>query len=247
MPQVQVETPHDATACSPIARSSEIQQDCLINWGRKGRPNRRNPLTWCPISDRMRIKGPRIRHMVRRNLVRCHEHLGVTMKRNATLSACRRYRYVLWRVWDSSKPYAMIIGLNPSTADETEDDPTIRRCIRYAKDWGYGGLCMANLFAYRATSPADMFAAEDPIGPDNDTWIRKLAAEAGLVVGAWGNSGTVRNRSSEIRKILPSLKCLRLNGSGEPAHPLYQPRSAVPIEMTSNQKGTPAGAGAPDA
>ncbi len=171
------------------------------------------------------------------------------MKRNAALSACRKYRYSLWRVWDSSRPYAMIIGLNPSTADETEDDPTIRRCIQYARDWGYGGLCMANLFAYRATAPEVMFAAEDPIGPDNDKWLRELAAQAGVVVGAWGNSGTFRNRSLDIRRMFPSLKCLKLNASGEPAHPLYLPKSAVPIEMTSDigVQGTPAGAGAPDA
>ncbi|HHC7270859.1 TPA: DUF1643 domain-containing protein [Vibrio parahaemolyticus] len=67
------------------------------------------------------------------------------MKKTAKLSDCRTYRYELWRIWDEQKPYAMFVGLNPSTADETEDDPTIRRCIYFAKSWGYGGLCMANL------------------------------------------------------------------------------------------------------
>ncbi|GHX72979.1 hypothetical protein VCSRO16_3593 [Vibrio cholerae] len=73
------------------------------------------------------------------------------MKNTAELSKCRKYRYALWRTWDSDKPFAMFIGLNPSTADEKNDDPTLRRCINFAKSWGYGGVCMANLFAFRAT------------------------------------------------------------------------------------------------
>ncbi len=88
------------------------------------------------------------------------------MTRNAHLSICRRYRYALLRRWGEGKN-AMFIGLNPSTADETADDPTIRRCVSFAKAWGFGGLCMANLFAYRATNPADMLMQADPIGPDN--------------------------------------------------------------------------------
>ncbi len=94
------------------------------------------------------------------------------MKTDANLSECRKYRYALWRTWDKSKPYAMFIGLNPSTADETENDPTINRCINYSKDWGFGGLCMVNLFAFRATDPSDMMASKDPIGSDNDDWIK---------------------------------------------------------------------------
>lgn len=97
------------------------------------------------------------------------------MKKTAKLSDCRTYRYELWRTWDESKPYAMFIGLNPSTADETEDDPTIRRCINFAKTWGYGGLCMTNLFAYRATQPEDMKRASDPIGNKNDETLILLA------------------------------------------------------------------------
>ena len=84
------------------------------------------------------------------------------MKKDAQLSTCRKYRYALWRTWDEAKPQVMIIGLNPSTADETKDDPTITRCINFAKAWGYGGVCMANLFAYRATAPSDVKASIDP-------------------------------------------------------------------------------------
>ena len=106
------------------------------------------------------------------------------MKKDAVFSDCRNYRYALWRIWDDAKPYAMFIGLNPSTADETEDDPTIRRCMNFAKDWGYGGLCMTNLFAYRATIPANMMSAADPVGAENNAWLANLAENAGVIVAA---------------------------------------------------------------
>ena len=81
------------------------------------------------------------------------------MKSGAIFSSCRKYRYALWRNWDETKPCVMIIGLNPSTADENENDPTITRCINFAKSWGYGGVCVTNLFAYCATVPSDMKAS----------------------------------------------------------------------------------------
>lgn len=85
--------------------------------------------------------------------------------------------------------YAMFIGLNPSTAGDVEDDPTIRRCIQFAKDWGYGALCMTNLFAFRATDPAVMKSYSEPIGSDTDAVLAELAKNAGVVVAAWGNHG----------------------------------------------------------
>ncbi|MEP0894347.1 DUF1643 domain-containing protein [Leptolyngbya boryana FACHB-1624] len=87
----------------------------------------------------------------------------------------------------------MFVGLNPSTADETHDDPTIRRCTKFAKDWGYSGLCMTNLFAYRATDPKEMIASVDSIGLENDQYLLEYAARAGIVVAAWGNHGTHHN------------------------------------------------------
>lgn len=153
------------------------------------------------------------------------------MKTHAELSKCRKYRFALWRTWDESKPYAMIIGLNPSTADETEDDPTIRRCINFAKSWGFGGLCMANLFAFRATDPNDMFTADDPIGSDNDEWLIKLAKDAGIVVAAWGNDGVHLGRSKEVLQFIPSLHYLKMNRTGEPAHPLYLKATSTPVPM----------------
>ncbi len=153
------------------------------------------------------------------------------MKTDANLSKCRKYRYALWRTWDDSKSYAMFIGLNPSTADETENDPTINRCINYSKKWGYGGLCMVNLFAFRATDPSVMMESNDPIGSDNNDWIKKLSKEAGVIVAAWGNDGSYMGRSKNIMDMIPNLMCLKINKTGEPAHPLYQPGSATPIKM----------------
>lgn len=151
------------------------------------------------------------------------------MRKTAVLSECRNYRYELWRVWDDAKPYALFIGLNPSTADETEDDPTIRRCINFAKSWGYGGLCMANLFAYRATQPEDMKQAKEPIGSINDDTLLRLSENAGVIVAAWGNDGTFMKRSMLVKSLLPKISVLKLNKSGEPAHPLYLKSSLTPF------------------
>ena len=151
------------------------------------------------------------------------------MKNTARLSRCRRYRFALWRTWDDSKPWVLFIGLNPSTADETSDDPTLVRCMNFARDWGYGGVCVANLFAFRATDPLAMKAATDPVGRQNNRWLRNLARQAGLIVAAWGNDGGFRGRSQKVRDMLPAMHCLKVNGSGEPAHPLYQPATRRPI------------------
>lgn len=106
------------------------------------------------------------------------------LRSDVVFSDCRKYRFALWRVWDDSLPRVMFIGLNPSTADESDDDPTLIRCIRYAKSWGYGGICMANLFAFRATDPKVMLSAKDPVGADNDRWLLELSQSSGLVVAA---------------------------------------------------------------
>ncbi len=150
------------------------------------------------------------------------------MKNTAHLSGCRKYRYALWRTWEPILPYAMFIGLNPSTADETSDDPTLRRCMNFAKSWGYGGVCMANLFAYRATEPNVMKAKKSPVGRANDRWLKKLATEAGIVVAAWGNDGKFLDRSEHVKLLLPCLHYLKLNKSGEPAHPLYLSAKLTP-------------------
>lgn len=122
----------------------------------------------------------------------------------------------------------MFVGLNPSTADETLDDPTIRRCVGFAKDWGYSGLCMTNLFAFRATDPAKMLAAPDPVGPDNDKVLQELAQNAGVVVAAWGTHGAHLKRDAHVRSLLPRLHCLWLTKAGFPGHPLYLPKNLTP-------------------
>lgn len=156
----------------------------------------------------------------------------LTNPNHAVLSPCRNYRYALSRVWDASLPYVLFIGLNPSTADETEDDPTIRRCIGFAKSWGYGGLVMANLFAWRATEPAEMMRQDDPLGEKNDAWLVELASNAGVVVAAWGNDGSFLQRSAHIRALVTDLHYLKLNSTGEPAHPLYLKQTLTPVLWT---------------
>lgn len=147
----------------------------------------------------------------------------------AEFSPDRIYRYSLWRIWDREKPYAAFVGLNPSTADEYKNDPTVRRCINYAGDWGYGGLIMLNIFAYRSTDPGNLYTAVDPVGPDNDSRICELSSNAGLTVAAWGNHGEFLNRGEEAMKLLTNPMCLKLTKTGCPGHPLYLRKDLKPI------------------
>jgi hypothetical protein len=151
--------------------------------------------------------------------------------RSCQFSPDRRYRYTLWREWDMlNTSYLMVIGLNPSTADETRNDPTIVRCIGFAKLWGFGALCMTNLFAFRATKPIDMLAIPDPIGPENDKWLRQSAIAAGMIIAAWGTKGAHMERADHVQTMIwCGLKCLRKNADGSPEHPLYVPASTQPI------------------
>lgn len=146
------------------------------------------------------------------------------MKKEAIFSrdTDRTYRYALRRIWDESLPKVMFVGLNPSDADESKDDPTVRRCIKFVKDWEkYGGLLIGNLFAFRSPNPQVMRNASDPIGKDNNLWLNSLAKEASLVIAAWGDGGAFRNRGNEVRTLIVDLHYLKLNKSGEPSHPLY--------------------------
>lgn len=155
------------------------------------------------------------------------------MKKNAILSTDRVYRYSLSRIWDESKSYLNVIGLNPSTADEMEDDRTSRRCIGFAKDWGYGGLIMTNLFAFRTTKPADMRAADEPIGPENNKHLILIAEKSGMVLAAWGTHGNFNNRDKEVINILlpEKINCLKITKSGLPAHPLYIKADTKPLPL----------------
>lgn len=131
----------------------------------------------------------------------------------------------------------MFIGLNPSTADATKDDPTIRRCKRFASDWGYRWLLMTNVFAIRATDPNDMKAAEMPwsaFGEEfgNNHWLREGARDAGIVVAAWGVNAEWLRGDINTKAVLAGVqfKCLGVTKSGFPRHPLYVKSSTVPVD-----------------
>ena len=156
-------------------------------------------------------------------------------KLGAVFSDCRKFRYALWRMWNEQMPIAMIIGLNPSTADEKVNDPTITRCINFASSWGYGGVCVTNLFGFRATAPTELKAQHDPIGKENDAWVHEMAKGAAIAVAAWGNHGKFLNRSLEILPSLDQLHCIKMNKSGEPAHPLYLKAELKPVLMIPRQ------------
>lgn len=171
----------------------------------------------------------------RRTPVACYD----ADSRKTILSADRLYRYTLWREWSmplidcacggcQNRKYVMFIGLNPSTADETRDDNTIRKCVKFARSWGYGALCMTNLFAYRATQPKEMKKYSRPIGDDNDKWLAACAHDAGIVIAAWGKDGTHLRRDITVERMMNSLQCLGQNGDGTPKHPLYLKDTTVP-------------------
>lgn len=121
---------------------------------------------------------------------------------HAIFSPDRQYRYKLSRTWDYDEPKAAFIMLNPSVADESINDPTVSRCVRYAMDWGYGTLIVGNLFAIISTKPQEIWKNEighDPIGPENDRYIREINREADLIIVAWGNHGVYNNRGNALR------------------------------------------------
>jgi len=161
----------------------------------------------------------------------------------AILSEDRVYRYTLVRDWPMldgeerqgfgrSRAYAMVVGLNPSVADEVKDDPTIRRIMAFVKSWGYGMLVMVNLFSFRATNPKHMMDAKDPIGPDNDYWIEQMSKDACVIVAAWGKYGSFMNRDAEIIHRYSGLKCFGKNKDGSPRHPLYLRKDTKLVNLT---------------
>lgn len=115
----------------------------------------------------------------------------------------------------------VFIGLNPSTADENEDDPTIRRCIGFAKDWGYGGLIMLNAYAFRATDPGVMKKSTNPVGSENDKSLREHCQKVNLIVAAWGAHCSPDREISVCRTVGKPINCLGRTKSGRPKHPLY--------------------------
>ncbi len=139
-------------------------------------------------------------------------------------SPCGKYRYTLHRQWGQKNRRAVLfVLLNPSTATDEQDDPTIRRCIGYAKRLGFGRLMIGNIFAFRSTCPRVMRMVGDPVGYGNDAMLLGMAQESDLVVCGWGVHGTHKGRSAEVRHLLREyrLHCLGKTKDGEPRHPLY--------------------------
>lgn len=131
------------------------------------------------------------------------------------------HRYNLWRVWEPEKSRVLFVMLNPSLADAETDDPTIRRCIDFAKRWGYGSLEVVNLFSFRATFPEDLFRAERPNDEKNDGYIRQAVERADFTVIAWGAHGNYLDRDKRVLPLLRDPHCLGLTQHGQPRHPLY--------------------------
>lgn len=151
------------------------------------------------------------------------------IQRGADISDCGRYRYSLTRQWDQRCDTLPIIMLNPSTADADVDDPTIRRCMSFARREGFGGIRVVNLFAFRATSPDDMMAAVDPFGPHGSHAIEETLRDAARVntpaLAAWGSLGGHRQRDDSVKCSAKGwgakLVCLGTTNAGHPRHPLY--------------------------
>lgn len=152
------------------------------------------------------------------------------LRTGAHFSPCGRYRYRLWRFWGTGAPVVWCM-LNPSTADETRDDPTIRRCIGFAREWGAGGVVIVNLFALRSTDPRALYSHPEPVGPGNDATILEAASEAQLIVAAWGVHGAHLGRGRAAANLLAPFKVsvLGTTKDGHPRHPLYVRGDAVPM------------------
>jgi hypothetical protein len=159
-------------------------------------------------------------------------HHARTVQCAAGFSPCGCYRYWLTRTWDKSRPAVCWLMLNPSTADAIRDDPTIRRCLGFARRWGHGGIVVVNLFAWRAADPAELARIVDPVGPENDAAVRSHAQ--GLrVIAAWGSKGDLQGRAESVLQHLKRFRveCLGVTSAGQPRHPLYVASETVPVRF----------------
>jgi hypothetical protein len=148
--------------------------------------------------------------------------------KGADFSPCRKYRYTLWRIWDASKPMIMFIGLNPSTANEYDPDPTITRVIGFATRWGYGGVYMMNLFSLVSSKPKDLLTCADPVN-GNDKWLIDISKKSERIVFAWGSFKQAKERSKFVSDMFPEAYALDVNDDGAPQHPLYVKGDIVPV------------------
>lgn len=154
---------------------------------------------------------------------------------DALFSPCQTWRYTLRRIWDRGAGLLMVIGLNPSTADEIKNDPTVTRCVNYARRLGYGGLIMMNAFAFRTPSPEVMRRQAkqgvNVVGPDNDFWLVRMAEDARTIIVAWGNHGLFQKRHHEVMDLLRhrNVYCFGATKQGTPRHPLYLPQDITTL------------------
>lgn len=149
---------------------------------------------------------------------------------SAVISDCRTYRYELAREIAPLTGVGTVtfIGLNPSTAGETTDDPTVRRCIGFARSWGFALMKMLNIYAYRATDPRELGRVPDPVGPDNFVTIERVVTDSDLVVCAWGVIAPVA-ATEVVLDLIAAPHCLGITKHGQPRHPLYVLRTQKPM------------------
>lgn len=157
------------------------------------------------------------------------------VKSGAEFSACGKYRYDLWREWNPKQPTVLFVMLNPSTATETENDPTVERCQRRAVAMGFGRIHVANIFAWRSTDPEQLYYVSNPVGWDNDQAIVKATLAAQLVICGWGQHGKHLNRGERVLELIRSTSAtpfaLKINADKTPAHPLYLGYNLKPFPM----------------
>lgn len=160
-------------------------------------------------------------------------HIKGDASSRAIYSDCEKYRYSLDRIWNTAGTQVLFVMLNPSTATEVQNDPTVERCERRARTLGYGGFCVTNIFAWRATDPRDMRAAVDPVGSENDAVLTDRARQADHIIAAWGTHGAHMGRGVTVAGMLHALGKplfhLGLSKAGHPKHPLYLPYAQHPI------------------
>jgi hypothetical protein len=152
------------------------------------------------------------------NKTKKHKFIKGGMKKNAIISQDNKYRYQLSRIWDEEKPKVLFIMLNPSTADANVDDPTIRRVVNFSKSWGYGGVLVGNLYAFRSTDPKALRYTDDPIGEDNIQHIQSLIGLTERVIYAWGNN---QKEPEWLSSLVDTPYCIDISKKGVPKHPLY--------------------------
>lgn len=200
----------------------------------------KNKIKELPVELRRSVELVAKIHTRKKQLIRQEDP---NMKKGAIFSKDRTYRYELNRYWDHDLPVLMVVGLNPSTADEDADDPTVRRLISFASSWGFGGIRLNNLFAYRSTDPKSMLAQSNPIGEHNgdlnDAHLAHNALVCPMILVCWGTFGSHDDRDKDVLSMLRKSKpvhCLAVNADGSPKHPLYVKSDTQPVEYNPGKE-----------